>query len=71
MEVAVDRELYEELWCGGTGGDSGALLEYCAILWVGLRLCIVAQAATDVLDVSKKARQTQVTSEIEGTLLAV
>ena len=30
----------------------------------------VAQAATDVLEVSKRAIETQVTSEDEGTLLA-
>ena len=31
---------------------------------------IVAQAATDVLEVSKKAIETEVTSEVEETLLA-
>ena len=31
----------------------------------------VAQAATDVLEVSNKAIETEVTSEVEGTLLAV
>ena len=40
--------------------------------YIGVSECqsVVAQAATDVLEVSNKARQTQVTSEIEGTLLA-
>ena len=31
----------------------------------------VAQAATDVLKVSTKAIRTEVTSEVEGTLLAI
>ena len=31
----------------------------------------VAQAATDVLEVSNEAIETEVTSEVEGTLLAI
>ena len=53
-----------------TAGPSWLVEDHVSDTW-GSELGLVAQAATDVLEVSTKARRTQVTSEIEGTLLAV